>query len=65
MNNPIDINERLMNCIYPDGICGNCICCMNKQLNPFCYEQNKSVQLDSIACQDYEYEKGELNYAKF
>ena len=49
----VDSNERLMNCIYPDGIpktqfnCGNCQCCMNKQFNPFCYEKNESVQLNS------------------
>jgi hypothetical protein len=48
----VDSNERLMNCIYPDGIpelqsnCSNCICCMNKELNPFCFELNQSVELD-------------------
>ena len=48
----IDSNERLMNCIYPDGIpetqsnCNNCQCCMNKQLNPFCFELNRCVELD-------------------
>ena len=33
--------------------CGNCLCCMNKQFNPFCFEQNKSVQLEST-CEMYE-----------
>jgi len=26
--------------------CSNCICCMNKEFNPFCIERNKSVQLN-------------------
>lgn len=44
-----DPNERLMNAIYPDQStdnCGNCECCMNKALNPFCFEWNQSVQLN-------------------
>ena len=55
----VNSNERLMNCIYPDGIpesqsnCGNCNCYMNKQFNPFCFEQNRIVQLD-YTCKLYE-----------
>jgi hypothetical protein len=58
----MDSNKRLMNCIYPNGLpnelknCGNCLCCMNKQFNPFCYEQDKCVELNSNACIEYEKE---------
>jgi hypothetical protein len=26
--------------------CGNCLLCFNKHFNPFCIEQEKTVQLD-------------------
>jgi hypothetical protein len=59
----IDSNERLLNCIYPDGIpepqsnCGNCLCCMNKQMSQFafCFELNQSTQLNQT-CSKWESE---------
>jgi len=34
--------------------CGNCLCCMNKEFNPFCFEKNRIVELDSKPCIEYE-----------
>jgi len=56
----MDSNERLMNAIYPNGLpkelnsCGNCLCCMNKEFNPFCFELNKIVELNSKPCKKFE-----------
>jgi len=53
----MDDNERLMNCIFPEldnRTCNNCLCCMNKAINPFCFELNKCVSIDNPACKEYE-----------
>lgn len=38
----------------PDRHCGNCLCCINKSHYPFCFEQNKIVQIGTEACKEYE-----------
>lgn len=61
MNNS---NERLFNAIFQNinpnsieyGNCDNCLCCMNKQFNPFCFEKNTCVELDST-CDNWEKER--------
>jgi len=53
----LDPNERLMNCIFPDldnRTCNQCLCCMNKAINPFCFELNKCVSIDTPACNQFE-----------
>jgi hypothetical protein len=56
MDNPeLNLNSELNPIII--NSCGNCLCCMNKQFNPFCYEQNKCVELNSNACNEYENER--------
>lgn len=35
------------------SVCKNCLCCMNKDFYPFCWEKNRTVKLTG-SCKAYE-----------